>query len=674
MRAFWGVVLLAACVWAAPLRPATTGFYQEWERHWKAQQPWECKRMLDEHPELGEQAFYDVVQYLQSHPEETSQYRLFLSYVAGMLSDTHPELRATLEEEGLRFRRGGFLRPQKGAAVSGLTQDYLRDFGRAQDRRAFLKGSWQIAEYAFYDLLAHPKEAGAREFLQETAAQFRQDGRPLDERPTRIWQLTSHGEELLAAGRRDEARARLQEAITLVEELVARAGPRAREAMRLRKLHFVPYELLARLQISSGSPREAFDTVGRQQQVESLTQSRLGESDPDMANVMRLRGEGDALQQQLVDAQLQGADTAVVEKQLASNRAEFYQAVGEIRRTHPEYEKMLSVRPVNFSKLQPAIPANTAVVELFPASDQLYIFLATQKDLKIHSVAVSQAEIDGLVGSYRRGATTGKDLQKASARLYELLLKPVEKDLQPYQVVAFIPSGSLHYLPLQALGSPPLITRKQCVTILRSADLDGLFQPARKASGVVLGFGDPDGSLPEAAREVQGIGQLFPGSKLYTGANATSAHLGELSGVAYVHFATHGVLDARDPNASYLRVAGTPDRLTVLEIPGIPLDKVRLVTLSACQTAVGVERMTGGSEVATLADAFSFAGTPAVVASLWSVSDVSTRELMLSFYEGLKAGRTPAQSLQQAQVKMLKTKGREHPFFWAGFQLIGDWR
>ncbi|MBM3462314.1 MAG: CHAT domain-containing protein [Armatimonadetes bacterium] len=74
----------------------------------------------------------------------------------------------------------------------------------------------------------------------------------------------------------------------------------------------------------------------------------------------------------------------------------------------------------------------------------------------------------------------------------------------------------------------------------------------------------------------------------------------------------------------------------------------------------------------SLAEAFSIAGTPTVVASLWSVEDQSTRDLMVSFYTGLGQGMSRGKALQRAEVEMLRT--RPHPFYWAPFVILGDWR
>jgi CHAT domain-containing protein len=75
-----------------------------------------------------------------------------------------------------------------------------------------------------------------------------------------------------------------------------------------------------------------------------------------------------------------------------------------------------------------------------------------------------------------------------------------------------------------------------------------------------------------------------------------------------------------------------------------------------------------------LARAFQYAGARTVLASLWNVGDDSTADLMKRVYGYLKGGRTKDDALRAAQIEMIRAGGSSHPFHWAAFQLIGDWK
>jgi CHAT domain-containing protein len=108
-----------------------------------------------------------------------------------------------------------------------------------------------------------------------------------------------------------------------------------------------------------------------------------------------------------------------------------------------------------------------------------------------------------------------------------------------------------------------------------------------------------------------------------------------------------------------------------------------LVTLSACQTALG--RQVVGEGIVGLSRAFQYAGARTVLASLWQVADTSTAELMMRFHGGLRDGLPKDQALRRAQIAFISARvavpaGGEaaardlsYRFYWAAFQLIGDW-
>jgi CHAT domain-containing protein len=111
--------------------------------------------------------------------------------------------------------------------------------------------------------------------------------------------------------------------------------------------------------------------------------------------------------------------------------------------------------------------------------------------------------------------------------------------------------------------------------------------------------------------------------------------------------------------------------LTALEASGLNLWGTRLVTLSACDTGLG--EVKNGEGVYGLRRALVLAGAETLVMSLWPVSDQVTRELMTAYYAGLKQGQGRGEALRQVQLKMLKSKYRQHPYYWASFIQAGEW-
>lgn len=522
-------------------------------------------------------------------------------------------------------------------------------------------------------------------------------------RPGRIVCLVNGAELAKKAGDRATALKKAKDAVTLIEEYLTEAGGHGATRGRFRRA----YELLAELQLEAGQNEDAFATLARLGQAESvmsLNAQQLASKKPGLKSMVskleKTRSKTRALNQAKENQSKLGKSTQATEGLIASNRSEFYQALGNIRREYPGYGQMLAVRPVNFARLQKFVPKNTMVVQTFPARDALFLFVLTQDSLKIKKVAIGQQALAQLAKQARTGLLKSKERGlkdrarrvlaaaaepesaegslEAFEELHRYLIDPIASELEPYDVIAFIPSGSLMNVPLQALARKSgksldfLIERKQVVTLLKSTDLERLARAPSRSQGGTLVVGNPDGSLPGAALEAKSIAQLFPQSKVLIEDEATLERVKAGSAVKFLHLATHGILNRDDPNLSYL-VLGRGDKLDIAEIAGLDLGAVRMVTLSACETALGEDPSAQG-ELTTLADAFGFAGCPTVTASLWKVSDDSTKLLMEEYYQELKAGASPAAAIQHAQKALIAQKETRHPYHWAAFLLIGDWR
>ena len=175
-------------------------------------------------------------------------------------------------------------------------------------------------------------------------------------------------------------------------------------------------------------------------------------------------------------------------------------------------------------------------------------------------------------------------------------------------------------------------------------------------------MGTGAGQLPAIAAELAAVAQsLGPGTHLRQDGEATlAAFLAEAGAASSLHLACHASCRADNPDLSALHFSdGT---LTVADLSGLHLN-ADLVTLSACDTALS--RIAPGDEVLGLARGFLMAGARSVVASLWSVEDGSTAELMAQFHRLRQAGLGTAGALRQAQRELALRQ--PHPFFWGAF-------
>lgn len=232
--------------------------------------------------------------------------------------------------------------------------------------------------------------------------------------------------------------------------------------------------------------------------------------------------------------------------------------------------------------------------------------------------------------------------------------------------VRIAPHRLLHYLPWAALhdGHGWLVDRFE-ISLVPSARL-GLggtdTPPPRFQKVLALGFGGPD--LPQVATEAVAVAAAFgPGATLLLDAAATGAALRrEAPQADLLHLACHAHFRADSPYFSALHLAD--GELTLRDAAALPLGAT-LVTLSACET--GLSRVAPGDDLVGLVRGFLLGGARHVMASLWTVDDASTAELMKSVYAGLIDGQRPARALQAAQSAL--ARAGHHPFYWAAFAL-----
>jgi len=146
-----------------------------------------------------------------------------------------------------------------------------------------------------------------------------------------------------------------------------------------------------------------------------------------------------------------------------------------------------------------------------------------------------------------------------------------------------------------------------------------------------------------------------------------------------VHFATHGLLNSKHPELSGLVLSlvdeqGRPQNgfLGLQDIYNLNLP-AELVVLSACETGLG--KSIQGEGLVGLTRGFMYAGATRVVASLWKIDDLATAELMAEFYKAMERdGMRPAAALRAAQIHMWKQQRWRSPYYWAAFQIHGEWK
>jgi CHAT domain-containing protein len=183
--------------------------------------------------------------------------------------------------------------------------------------------------------------------------------------------------------------------------------------------------------------------------------------------------------------------------------------------------------------------------------------------------------------------------------------------------------------------------------------------------------------LPGAMNEVRQLTKLMEGDSWIDKKASETNFKMNASEYSVLHLAMHSLLNNENSNLSELLFNHEEDLtndgfLTISEIYNLKLN-ASLVVLSACSSGYG--KIQKGEGPISLSRAFSYAGCPSVVMSLWKIPDDVTSQLMANFYEQLKNGKEKDEALRLAQIKLLsETKDPlyQHPYFWSGFVVMGS--
>ncbi|MBM4284723.1 MAG: CHAT domain-containing protein [Deltaproteobacteria bacterium] len=402
----------------------------------------------------------------------------------------------------------------------------------------------------------------------------------------------------------------------------------------------------------------------------------------------------------------------------------------QIRLQNPLYAAVHYPKPIALTELQQKIlKPDEILLEYFLSPQGVYGFAVTTTGCEVIRLADGdrelQEEVLRFLESVQQRAAGSRDFDSSPAqKLYEILLQPFAH-LLGERTLIIVPDGILARLPFEMLvvpgkDGPEYLLERIRIKYVQSATVLALLRTQPPRAGVgrrFIGLGDPvydyenfrrrrperDGGaggeggdpnrsalcqralagginlcrLEGSGAEVAGISRIFQANrhpqavKLRQEAREEVAKAPAMQQYDYIHLAAHGILNADFQAIVLSQLPASPEDgfLTLGEIMNCKY-RAHLVVLSACQTGLG--SFTRGEGVTGLTRAVMYAGSPAVVVSLWSVSDEGTKELMVKFYENLiRRGLAKEEALRGAKLNLLAGPLR-HPYFWAAFVMYGE--
>lgn len=370
----------------------------------------------------------------------------------------------------------------------------------------------------------------------------------------------------------------------------------------------------------------------------------------------------------------------------------------------------------SFDRLQ-SYKARTLMERMFGPGDRYARRLAetgagapSLADLRRNVLAEDEVFVDFYLGPSRslvfaatldtlrvRELPTGDDLEPRLRAYFELLASPSAAEpaaiaaagghlatelfgerlelLGSSSRVTVSPDGALNLLPFAELPGcrERLWSRAPSANILLHQHREARSSaPAGRLLALVSGRGEAGADLAGARAEVALLASRYRGVETRAlDADTSALASADLVGRDILHIAAHARNFDQSPwqSAIRFRPGDESGELRAAEIAGWKLD-ASLAVLSSCSSAGG--GILSGEGVQGLASAFISAGVPAVLATLWAVDDAATARLVREFYSGLAGGESAAAALALAQADLRSRDETAHPYYWAGFVLIGD--
>jgi CHAT domain-containing protein/Flp pilus assembly protein TadD len=402
-----------------------------------------------------------------------------------------------------------------------------------------------------------------------------------------------------------------------------------------------------------------------------------------------------ALATQKLSQKPSDTETQTLRAQLfeANNRYRIF--TNRLEKEYPNYYNLKFSQPeFSVSKVQKSLSKSSALLSYFIAekSNRLYIFIIQQKNFSVKSSSLP-SDFERTIKGFSNGIFFSEfnTYSKSANILSPLLLPPLENSINELIV---IPTGKLGTLPFEALSTKKIKQNSfQLVSyavkkfnisyefssslFLQKKESQPNVSPSIFLCAPVRFKNNPSlDELPGTEKEVTKIALLFKDrnkSVLFDDANESSIKSPDIAAYQYLHFATHGIVDELNPEASriFLNASSTEDGdLYAGEIYNLNLN-ANLTVLSACQTGLG--KISKGEGLIGLSRALVYAGSKNSIVSFWSVADESTSQLMTDFYSVLltQNNQNFKLALQQSKLKMIEGEKYSAPYYWAPFILIG---
>jgi CHAT domain-containing protein/tetratricopeptide (TPR) repeat protein len=354
----------------------------------------------------------------------------------------------------------------------------------------------------------------------------------------------------------------------------------------------------------------------------------------------------------------------------------------------PEYKTKRAENTIpSFAKLQQDLDKHTAIISFHLSDKFLTTFCITKNEINYTKRAIDSSFINNIY-AFKNTLTNFDNSQNNrfySKELFKTTIKPLlRNNIANSKKLIIIPDDEMNNIPFEALQDEDehFLVEKYTVqyqysTAFLTTD-NGKKIPYNKVLALApftIKGNEAYAKLSYSKNEIENL----QGKILEDSAATKKNFLAFAEKSSILHLATHTFVNDSLPEKSFIafyptaEISSIENNLYLQEIYNLKLDSTKLVVLSACETGSG--KLTKGEGKMSLARAFTYAGCPNIISSLWKADDKSTSWIMQRFYKYYNDDIDAATALQKAKLDYITSPEIENRFkspnYWAHLVLTG---
>lgn len=383
-----------------------------------------------------------------------------------------------------------------------------------------------------------------------------------------------------------------------------------------------------------------------------------------------------------------------IRKTLFELQQTYQRFMQDLEEEYPQYFNLKhNVSVSQVEDVQQSLKANEVLISysIAPKTDRVYMYIIKKEEFEAKQLPYLN-DILRYIKGFRNTVYYRLEnrFDELAYQLYKWLIP--KKSITAGEKLIFITDGAIGKMPFEALLTEEVENGSDRQYLLQqnpiqynfSATLLNRSSETNTTDGALLlapvNFSEASlQTLPGSESETKSIHAMLEENsinsdlKTYTEASEAFIKNNALSNYRFVHMATHGLVNESVPELSCVYFANGDNEndgtLYTNEIYTLSFN-AELISLSACETGLG--QVARGEGIIGLGRAFTYAGAQNLMVSLWTVSDASTANLMIDFYQNKVAKNMAlSEALQQAKLKLLQSSDYSAPYYWAPFILIG---